>query len=182
MPSFQRSCRQPKRSKRACLSLEKLKALSLVHTMSLQVCPVPRDTDSPVYPIPSNKADNSRMRRRFFSDHARVNVDLHVYVLAKFIEHGHQTVNGETVKLHVRMRVKSAWLTLVRPSALRVESPSSSRMPMMRAPRSALVRWPRTPSAASRRWTVSYLGFKPRLETGTCSERGIGNAVDDGRP
>ena len=41
------------------------------------------------------------MRRRFFSGHARVNVDLHVYVLAELVEHGHQTVNGEAIKLHV---------------------------------------------------------------------------------
>ena len=41
------------------------------------------------------------MRWRFFSGPARVNVDLHVYVLAKLIEHGHQPVNGEAAKLHV---------------------------------------------------------------------------------
>ena len=30
-----------------------------------------------------------------------MNVDLHVYVLAEFVEHGHQPVNGEAAKLHV---------------------------------------------------------------------------------
>ena len=34
------------------------------------------------------------MRRRFLSDPARVNVDLHVDVLAELVEHGHQPVNS----------------------------------------------------------------------------------------
>ena len=41
------------------------------------------------------------MRRCFFSSPAWVNVDLHVYVLAEFVEHSHQPVNGEAAKLHV---------------------------------------------------------------------------------
>ena len=49
----------------------------------------------------SKSADNSRMRRRFFSNHARVNVDLDAYVLAELVEHDHQAVNGEAAKLHV---------------------------------------------------------------------------------
>ena len=43
----------------------------------------------------------SRMRWRFFSGRARTNIDLYVYVLAELVEHDHQTVNGEAVKLHV---------------------------------------------------------------------------------
>lgn len=45
-----------------------------------------------------------------------MNVDLHVYVLAELVEHGHQTVNGETVKLHVanasKVRVTDTGTTL----------------------------------------------------------------------
>ena len=41
------------------------------------------------------------MCRPFSSGHARVNVDLHIHVLAELVEYGHQTVNSEAVKLHV---------------------------------------------------------------------------------
>ena len=41
------------------------------------------------------------MRWRLLSGRARTNIDLYVYVLAELVEHGHQTVNGEAVKLHV---------------------------------------------------------------------------------
>ena len=53
----------------------------------------------PTAPAPPH--DASRTRRRFVSSSTRVNVDLHVYVLAEFVEHGHQPVNGEAAKLHV---------------------------------------------------------------------------------
>ncbi len=41
------------------------------------------------------------MCRCFFSGHARMHVDLHVYLVSKLVEHSHQTVNGEAVKLYV---------------------------------------------------------------------------------
>ena len=62
----------------------------------------------------------SRMCRGFFSSHARMNLDLHVYLLAELIEHGHRAVNGEAVKLYfantgkVRMTDSSTTLSLVR--------------------------------------------------------------------
>ena len=56
------------------------------------------------------------MRRRFFSSPTRVNVDLHVYVLAELVEHSHQPVNGEAAKLHVantgKVRVADAGAAL----------------------------------------------------------------------
>ena len=53
----------------------------------------------PTAPAPPH--DASRTRRRFVSSSTRVNVDLHVYVLAELVEHGHQPGMGEAAKLHV---------------------------------------------------------------------------------
>ena len=41
--------------------------------------------------------ENSWMRRCFFSDRARVNVDLHVHVLAELVEYGHKAIDRKAV-------------------------------------------------------------------------------------
>lgn len=42
----------------------------------------------------------SRMCRCVFSGYVRMNIDLHVYLLAKLVEDRHETVNGEALKLY----------------------------------------------------------------------------------
>ena len=60
------------------------------------------------------------MCRGFFSSHARMNLDLHVYLLAALVEHGDQAVCREAVKLHfanaskVRMTDTGTTLSLAR--------------------------------------------------------------------
>ena len=70
----------------------------------------------------------SRMCRYFFSGHARMHVDLHVYLVSKLVEHSHQTVNGEAVKLYVtnagkvRMTDTATILSLARRKPFIVEN------------------------------------------------------------
>ena len=80
------------------------------------------------------------MRRCFFSDRARVNVDLHVHVLAELLEYGHKAIDRKArSSFALQMREKSARGMPVFSCALRVERPSSSRMPIICAARSALI-------------------------------------------
>ena len=48
----------------------------------------------------------STMRRYFFGGRTRMNADPHVHSPAQLIEHDHQTVNGEAVKLYVANAAK----------------------------------------------------------------------------
>ena len=56
------------------------------------------------------------MCRCIFSNHARMNVDLHVYLLAELVQHGHEAVDREAVKLHFanarKVRMTDAGTTL----------------------------------------------------------------------
>ena len=80
------------------------------------------------------------MRRCFFSDRARVNVDLHVHVLAELVEYGHKAIDRKArSSFALRMREKSARGMPVFSCALRAERPPSSRMPIICAARSALI-------------------------------------------
>ena len=74
-----------------------------------------------------------------------MNIDLHVYVLAELVEHGHQRVNGEAVKLYVANGAKIGMTDTGTEFSLARRKPFIVRMPMVRVARSALAYRPPGP-------------------------------------
>ncbi len=75
----------------------------------------------------------------------RMNIDLHVYVLAELVEHGHQRVNGEAVKLYVANAAKVPMTDTGTEFSLARRRPFIVRMPMVWVARSALAYRPPGP-------------------------------------